>query len=180
MILHSVLQTCTLPKPLRRSKTVPMHYNSSDTACTAWVPPWLHSKTCGSLNCNVICIWTSLWSETVHLWYCLHLRAEVCARALMVRYFDLHLCDKSTFPVIIISRNMQWNCPLSITVYFLSIMIEEASSEGYERKESGEILRGQSHVYWFSSSFFSSLHVKHHRQWNTLQTYCVCAEWVCF
>lgn len=61
-------------------------------------------------------------------------------RALMVRYFDLNLCDKSTSPVITISRNML--CPLST---FLSIMIEQV--QGDERKESVQILGGQSYVF---------------------------------
>ena len=58
----------------------------------------------------------------------------------MVRYFDLNLCDKSTSPVITISRNML--CPLSI---FLSIMTQQA--QGDERKELVQILGGQSYVF---------------------------------
>lgn len=91
-------------------------------------------------------------------------------RALMVRYFDLNLCDKSTCPVITISRNML--CPLST---FLSIMIEQV--QGDERKESVQILGGQSYVFIvFLSYFFCSLHVKHHLQWHTLQQHSVSVE----
>lgn len=47
--------------------------------------------------------------------------AEVCAGTLMVRYFDLNLCDKSTFPVITFPRkyavelsSVYYNCIISI------------------------------------------------------------------
>lgn len=61
-------------------------------------------------------------------------------------------------------------------------MIEGASSvaKQYERKGSCKILGGQSHVYWFLSYLFNSLHVKHRLQWNTLQKYSVSVEWLCF
>lgn len=76
------------------------------------------------------CILRILPSETVHLWYCLHLlEHRFFARTLMGRYFDLNQCDKSTFPVITLSRNIQCNCPPSTTtVSFISILIEGVSS----------------------------------------------------
>lgn len=150
--IEMIFYACILPKLLWGSSTVPVHYTASNIAYTAWVSLWLHSESCGTLNRNVICICIFIEVKLSTFDFVFTSWSRVLQRTLMVHYFDLNLCGKSTFPVITISRNMQWNCPLStITVYFLSVLIEKAWSEakGYGRKGLGKVLGGRSHKYCF-------------------------------
>lgn len=59
--------------------------------------------------------------STFDIWYSPR-RVGVCGRTLMVCYFDLNLCDKSTFPAITFSR--EYAVELSSVYYnFLSVVI---------------------------------------------------------
>ena len=80
-------------------------------------------------------------------------------RALMVRYFDLNLCDKSTSPVITISRNML--CPLSNIAVHFSINHDRTGGRRWEKGISPNPGRTKSHVYFIFLFFLNLISFVH-------------------